>query len=426
MISTLGWTAAQPLKNKKKDAVVAFYPQVLPREKGQPDRTKHTTKPIMHRATLLSLAGLAASSTAKPSHHHPRANDLAILAGIHTIYSYPSVAEPPEELLNLTRAGLVGGVILFGENIDADATPEGMQALQAAYAESPAPALIESLTGVASAPLLIMTDQEGGYVKRIKDGGPSTSAKVTGQQADLEAAGAEAGSQAADTLTRYSNNANLAPVLDVFHEAGNFIDEYERSYNNDSAKAATAGVAFLTAMQEAGIAAAAKHFPGLGRAPKGSNTDEVPVTLNATEEELTSVDMAPFAEAIEAGVGMIMPSWAIYPSVDAKHPAGLSPVWLKEKLRGDLGFQGVTVSDAIEAGSLSSLGGLDVIVPAAASAGMDLLLSSARDIQQGVEVRTVLEEAVSSGAVDRAEFDAATERIVNLRASLAAAKAKHA
>ncbi|KFH48379.1 Beta-hexosaminidase-like protein [Hapsidospora chrysogenum ATCC 11550] len=369
--------------------------------------------------TFVALAAFASSASAKT-----KETDLSILAGQHTIYSWPSTAEPPEELLTLTRAGLVGGVILFGENIAANATPGGILALQNAYAQSPAPALIESLTGVKHAPLLIMTDQEGGYVKRIPEGGPEHSAKITGQASDLEAAGGEAGSQAADTLLGYNNNANLAPVLDVFFEEGNFIDEFERSYNNVSAKVSTAGVAFLQAMQDLGVAAAAKHFPGLGKAPQGSNTDLVPVTLEVTEEELAAVDIPPFVDAIAAGVGMIMPSWAIYPAVDPDLPAGLSSIWLKERLRGELGLEGVTVSDAIEAGSLSPFGGAGELGVLAAGAGMDLLLASARDVGQGVEVREAVAEAVASGVLDRGEFDEATERIVKLREKLGAAAAR--
>lgn len=374
----------------------------------------------MYCATILALAGLASASKNVKSND----TDLPILTGLHTIYSYPDVAEPPKEILDLTRKGLVGGIILFGENVDADVTPEGMQALQDAYAESPAPALIESLTGVKDAPLLVMTDQEGGVVRRIEDGGPEDSAKVTGQASDLEEAGDEAGSQAADTLGQYNNNANLAPVLDVFFEEGNFIDENERSYNNDPEKVSLAGVAFLRAMQENGVAAAAKHFPGLGKAPKGSNTDLVPVTLDVSEDELNSVDIAPFKDAIAAGVNMIMPSWAIYSSVDDEFPAGLSSPWLKDRLRKELGFKGVTVSDAVEAGSLEPFGSHGEVAVMAADAGMDLLLASARDIQQGVDVRVALEDAILSGKLDRDEFDAATERIIKLREILGAAKRK--
>lgn len=364
----------------------------------------------MHKSLLLS-AGLAAAT----QNNDP---NQQILAGIRTIYSYPDVAEPPELLINLTRDGLVGGIILFGENIDPDATPAGMLALQDAYNESPAPALIQELYGVANAPLIIMTDQEGGLVKRIEDGGPEESAKKTGQRPNLEAAGGRMGGQAADTLKRYNNNGNLAPVLDVFFEEGNFIDSKERSYNNVSEKASTAGVAFLKSMQERGVAAAAKHFPGLGKAPTDANTDLVPVTLNVTLEELESVDIPPFQDAIEAGVDMIMASWAIYPAVDAELPAGLSSIWLKDRLRNQMGYEGVTVSDALEAGSLKPFGNYGELAVLAANAGMDLLLASGRDIDQGVEVSEALANGVLSGDLNGPEFDAAVERIVSLRARL--------
>lgn len=344
--------------------------------------------------------------------------DYAILAGIRTIFSYPDVAEPPEQLLNLTRHGLIGGIILFGENIDSEVTPAGMRALQDAYAESPAPAVIEKLYGVSNAPLIIMTDQEGGFVKRIKGGGPEESAKVTGQRPDLEAAGGKMGEQAADTLKRYNNNANLAPVLDVYLEEGNFIDEVERSYNNISEKASTAGVAFLKSMQENGVAAAAKHFPGLGKAPEGANTDLVPVTLNVTLEELETVDIPPFVDAIAAGVDMIMPSWGLYPAIDAELPAGLSSIWLKGWLREKLGYQGVTVSDALEAGSLKPFGSHGELGVLAAGAGMDLLLASGRDVDQGAQVRQALEDGVTSAHLDKLEFDAAVKRIISLRGKL--------
>ena len=365
---------------------------------------------------LLATAATATAATATNS-------SLPILAGIHTIYSYPSTAAPPPELLELVRAGLVGGVILFGENINASLTPPAMLALQDAYASSPAPALIADLFGVEDAPLIIMTDQEGGRVKRIKEGGPATSAKVAGQQPDPEAAGHEAGSSAAETLKKYNHNGNLAPVLDVWQEPGNFIDEFERSYGNTSALVIEAGIAFVLGSQANGVAAAAKHFPGLGTAPQGANTDLVPVTLDVSEEELRRVHIPPFQAAVDAGVDMIMPSWAIYPALDAELPAGLSPVFIKGELREGLGFKGVTVTDAIEAGSAMEAGGGDPGRTAvmAAQAGMDLLLSSARNVTQGAVVRKALEQGVTSGQLDKAEFDAATERIVKLRAKLGAA-----
>lgn len=362
---------------------------------------------------LLALAGLVPAVSALATD-----NDLAILAGTHVIYSFPDEASPPEELLNLTRAGLVGGVILFGENINSSITPSAMAALQDAYSSSPAPAVIEAHTGVSHAPLLIMTDQEGGLVKRITDGGPDKSAKEVGESEDPAAAGALAGSQAAETLLRYNNNANLAPVLGVYHAEGDFLDGKTRSFGSTPELVSEAGVAFLRAMEEGGVAASAKHFPGLGRAPAGANTDLEPVTINATREELAAVDLPPFQDAVDAGVDMVMTSWAIYPSVDDVWPAGLSKAWVRQRLRRGMGFKGVTVTDAIEAGSLEPFGDAAELAVLASTAGMDLLLASGRDVAQGVEVREGLVGGVTAGTVDRADFDAATKRIVALRKKL--------
>ena len=96
-------------------------------------------------------------------------------------------------------------------------------------------------------------------------------------------------------------------------------------------------------MRSASVGGVAKHFPGLGRASKGLNTDLVPVSINETEEELHVVDIPQFIDAIVADFQMIMPSWATYPSVDTKRPAGLSPVWLKERLRKEREFRGLVL-----------------------------------------------------------------------------------
>lgn len=381
------------------------------------DRDKSGT---MRSLPLLATVIQLATVTSSPWHPRQADDDLSILAGIHTIYSFPTTASPPAELLNLTRAGLVGGVILFGENINASLTPPAMLALQDAYASSPAAELIARVFGVPHAPLLIMTDQEGGFVKRIQQGGPETSAKVTGQQADPEGAGRVAGTAAAVTLGEYNHNGNLAPVLDVFRDEGNFIDRFERSYGNTSGLAGEAGVAFLLGSQGQGVAATAKHFPGLGTAPRDANTDLVPVTLDVSESDLRTIHIPPFQAAVTAGVDMIMPSWAIYPALDATLPAGMSPVFIQQELRANLGFTGVTITDAIEAGAALAVGGGDHGRTAvlAAKAGMDVLLASARNVTQGALVRAALEGAVREGELDRGEFDEATERIVRLRAKL--------
>lgn len=369
----------------------------------------------MYRRTLTSVLQLAlflASSQAA------RCNDLDILAGQHVIYSYPTSSQPPEELLDLTRAGLVGGVILFGVNVDANTTA-AMRALKDAYAASPAPALLRKRTG-RDARFIVTTDQEGGVVRRIKTGEPKLSAKQIGADPDPAAAGRAAGAGAAATLKEYQNNANLAPVLDVFREPGDFTDYYQRSFGNTSARVVAAAVPFITAQQAAGVGATAKHFPGLGAASHDANTDETPVTLTQPLSELRAVDMAPYAAAIAAGIDMVMAAWAIYPALDAANPAGLSSRWIKGELRGRLGFKGVTITDAMEAGAISGFGDAATTAKLAAKAGMDILLASGRNVTQGDVIRKALVQGLKSGDLDTKEFDAATQRIAELRSRIVA------
>ena len=104
------------------------------------------------------------------------------------------------------------------------------------------------------------------------------------------------------------------------------------------------------------MAAAAKHFPGLGPATASQNTDSAPVTLNVSASDLRSIDEAPYGPAISAGVKLVMLSWATYPALDPNFPAGLSSTIIQNELRGRLGFTGVTITDSLTAGGLSNFG----------------------------------------------------------------------
>jgi beta-N-acetylhexosaminidase len=212
-------------------------------------------------------------------------------------------------------------------------------------------------------------------------------------------------------------NVNLAPVLDVYYKSGNFIDQFQRSYSSNASVVASCGMAFITAQQKTGVAATAKHFPGLGSATKSQNTDAGPVTLNVSVSGLRSRDEAPYPVAITAGVKLIMASWAVYPMLDA-NPAGLSSAVIQGELRTRLGYQGVTITDAIEAGALSAFGSYGQRAVLAAQAGMDLLLCSAQDPAEGQAVVTALAGALDGGTLDPAVFNAAVQRVTALRSSL--------
>jgi beta-N-acetylhexosaminidase len=213
-------------------------------------------------------------------------------------------------------------------------------------------------------------------------------------------------------------NVNLAPVLDVYYKPGNFIDQYQRSYSNNPAVASGCGQAFITAQQQTGVAATAKHFPGLGSATKNQNTDNGPVTLTVSLTKLHTVDEVPYPAAVSAGVKLVMVSWAIYPALDARLPAGLSPAVIGQELRGRNAFTGVTITDALEAGALSAFGTTSQRAVTAAGAGMDLILCSARDVSQGGAATAALASALASGQLDPTAFNAAVNRVTALRTSL--------
>jgi len=328
------------------------------------------------------------------------------LAGQRVISSYSGLT-PPQSLLNDIIAGQTAGVIFFGGNISNDTQIAAViTQLRQAQAQSP--------IGV---PLLLMTDQEGGEVRRLP-GAPTLSEKQIGTSGDPVAAATTAGTGAGQNLAGVGMNVNLAPVLDVYYKSGNFIDQFQRSYSHNPAVVLECGQAFITAQQATGVAATAKHFPGLGSATKNQNTDLGPVTLTASLTQLHTIDEVPYPAAVSAGVKLIMVSWAIYTALDPNLPAGLSPTVIGQELRGRNNFTGVTITDALEAGALRAFGSTGQKAVTAAGAGMDLILCSAQDVTEAEAATSALATALGNGQLDPTAFNDAVNRVTALRTGL--------
>ena len=330
------------------------------------------------------------------------------LAGQRVIYSYSGLT-PPAALLAKIRAGQVAGVIFFSGNISSQAQ------LAKVAAELQRAAMSKS--DPVRQPLLLMTDQEGGAVRRLP-GGPAKSEKQIGLSVHPASAARNAGRVAAANLRSAGLNVNLAPVLDVYRTAGNFIDQFGRSYSRDPAIVSQLGADFIQAQQGKGVAATAKHFPGLGAATRLQNTDLRPVTLNLSKSQIRSVDELPYRQAIAAGTKLIMVSWASYPLLGTRRPAGLASVVVQGELRKRLGYTGVTITDALEAGALRAYGGTSQRAVMAATAGMDLLLCSVQNPSQGIDAVTALTGAYRAGSINRTKFRQSVQRILALRMSL--------
>jgi len=331
------------------------------------------------------------------------------LAGQRVIYSYPGLT-PPASLVSLIKHGEAAGVIFFGQNISSAAQIAGViKKLKQANASPLNP---------VRAPLLLMTDQEGGQVRRLP-GRPFLSEKQIGANRlpKAKTLATEAGQGAAASLRGVGMNLNLAPVLDVYRTAGNFDDQFGRSYSKNASVVAALGSNMIKAQQAGKVAATAKHFPGLGAAARNQNTDTRPVTLNLSLARIRSTDEVPFHAAIQAGVKLVMVSWAVYPSVGAR-PAGLSPNVVQGELRNHLKFAGVTITDALEAGALRPYGSTGNRARFAALAGMDLLLCSAQHVAQGQQARGELVKDYRAGTLNGAAFRASVNRVIALRQSL--------
>ena len=376
--------------------------------------------PGMLAGTAVACAAVLVTVTAFTVARHPRATPprrpaasrLLVsrltqgqLAGQRVIYSYRGLTPPPS-LLRLIRRGEAAGVIFFAGNM---AGPGQLAAVARELQQANL-----SRANPVHAPLLLMTDQEGGDVRRLP-GPPAQSEKQIGQSAGPARL---AGAGAAANLRAAGLNVNLAPVLDVYRSPGGFIGQYGRSYSSNPRRVAGLGAGFITAQQAGGVAATAKHFPGLGAATRAQDTDLGPVTLTVSRAELRGVDELPYRAAIAAGVKLVMVSWAVYPALDPARPAGLSPVIVQGELRQRLGFRGVTITDALGAGALAAFGGPGHRGRLAALAGMDLLLCAGHRVTEGEQARAGLAAGYRTGQLSLAAARAAVGRILAVRAGL--------
>jgi beta-N-acetylhexosaminidase len=302
----------------------------------------------------------------------------------------------PASLRRLIRTGRVAGVVLYADNFPSRSAGRRLiDSLQAI----PRPAELGD-------PLLVLTDQEGGQVKRI-DGAPVGSAREMASRGPSFSR--EQGRLTAANLCDVGVNVDLAPVLDVARP-GSAITETAREWGYSAARVSAGAVPFAVAMQGAGVAAAAKHFPGIG-AVRG-NTDSDVQRIPLSRESLRQVDEAPFHSFVEAGGEMVMLSAAVYPAF-SRRPALFSRAIVTGELRRRLGFDGIAITDALDAASALSVGDPVQAGIAAAHAGADLLLYT--EAEPAALAQHALANHLRSGALSRTSFEEAAERVQALR-----------
>jgi beta-N-acetylhexosaminidase len=297
----------------------------------------------------------------------------------------------------LIRDFKVQSLILFKRNVD---TPGQVAEL------------VRELQGLAldsgySRPLLIAVDQEGGRVQRLR--APWTvwpPIRCLGELGSEDLARQMALAIALE-LKACGIGLDFAPVMDVDTNPQNPIIG-DRSFSRDPEQVGKLGVAFIEAMQSAGVAACAKHFPGHGDTDKDSHLD-LPV-IEHSRSRLDEVELVPFKKAIAANVATIMTAHIMVKELDEKVPATLSARVVTTLLRQELGYKGVIVADDLEMKAVSAHWPYAVSAVLAAQAGCDLLPVCEHEEAQ-VEVIESLVRAEESEELRKRDIDDSLLRI---------------
>jgi beta-N-acetylhexosaminidase len=332
---------------------------------------------------------------------------LARLADAILIPPFPGRSAPRWLLEALSRG--LAGVTLFGPNIEA---PGQVSALTTALREA------ASASSAAFGDPVIAIDEEGGDVTRVAyaDGSPYPGNAALGAVDDVSLSRAVYRAIGLD-LAALGINFNLAPCADVLGSADSPAVG-TRSFGADTELVSRHTAAAVAGLQGAGVAACVKHFPGHGRT--GTDTHAAIATIEGGLAELRQRDLPPFAAAIRAGAIAVMPSHLRVPELTGDLPATVSATALSGLLRGELGFTGVIVSDALEMRATRDRFGVPGAAVLAVAAGTDLLcLGRDSDEAEYLAVRSALVDAVRDGTISGTRLEDAADRVARLRGGLA-------
>lgn len=282
--------------------------------------------------------------------------------------------------------------------------------------------LVHDVQAHADTPLLLATDEEGGLVDRLSFYyGPTRSPQQVAATGDPHQAYAQAQTDA-QRMRQVGFNLDFAPLADVYQGGG--IDQ-SRTFGTTVPQVTTYAGAFLDGLQQNGVAGTLKHWPGLGAST--GNPDYVLPTVPHTRAQLDTIDFASFRSLLPHNPTMIMVTHVIVPAYDSSVPASLSPVLVTQVLRGQLGYQGVIVTDAMDAlgliaymkqqGYNDPAQGIAEASVRAFLAGDDLIEAP---IEQDRLAATVaaMTQAVQSGRISQARLHEALHRIIRLKVQM--------
>lgn len=306
--------------------------------------------------------------------------------------------EAPPALLERAREGRIGGVILFARNVEsAPQTAALVASLQEAALGSP-----------ARSPLLVGIDQEGGRVNRLSaDFTTFPAARAFGDAGD-PALAREAARITGAELAAVGVNLDFAPVLDVLSNPECAVIG-NRAFGDSPALVGRMGAAVVEGLREAGVAACAKHFPGIG--DMAPDPHEVLPTCRLSLDDLRARELEPFRRVIgRRPPACVMVAHALYEEIDPSAPASLSPRFARELLRGELGFGGAAFTDDLDMGAIANPAGAALT---AIRAGADAALICHSE-QAQEEAFAAIARALREGEIPEAQAAASAARMSEL------------
>ena len=342
---------------------------------------------------LLSFAPATAPASATPSLQHLIGQKLVVSMDGHT---------PSASLLDRARRGRIGGVLIHGWNISS-----------AAQLESTASKLQQAAAEGGQPPLLIAVDQEGGQVKTVSWIPPTLSPPEMGDLGSSDTARRQ-GRKTAAALLNLGINTDFAPVADVPASSSSFMFQQGRTWSFSSRKTSRLANAFALGLGDGGTLATMKHFPGLGFATR--NTDDFVVRIDATKSELAP-GLRPYRHAVANGMPLVMLSNAVYDAYDRSHAAGWSRAIGANLLRGEVGFNGVTITDSLDGAANTRGIPTNPLALKAAKAGTDMLLLTGSEASSRSVFRSLL-DAAKAGQIPHDRLTVSYGRIVALKAGL--------
>lgn len=279
----------------------------------------------------------------------------------------------------------VGGLIYFKQNIKSkDQLTE----------------MISTTRSYSKYPLFIAVDEEGGSISRVAESGLVNNVgnmKAIGETGDTAKA-KEAGSTIASYLSEYGFDLDFAPVADVILDGNTAIGE--RSFGSNAGEVSSMVAAYTEGLEENGVSACLKHFPGLGSVEE--DTHDGMVVSEKTQEDFETTDFLSFQAGIDAGAEFVMVSHLSVPGIVGDNtPSSVSGKMINDILRSELGFDGVVITDAMDMGAITEYYTADEAAVKALQAGADMILMpedfelAYQGVLDAVENGTLSEERIN-------------------------------